>query len=80
MLINNIELDVKTKCIEKNITQVQLAETIDTSAPYVNRVIRNKETIVNKTFVKMMEALGYDVELTYIKRKSNKLNKGKKDV
>ena len=24
--------------------------------------------IVNKTFVQMMEALGYDIELTYIKR------------
>ena len=68
MLINNIELDVKTKCIEEGTTQVKLAEGIDTSAPYVNRVIRNKEIIVNKTFIKMMEALGYDVELNYKKR------------
>ena len=27
--------------------------------------------MVNKTFVQMMEALGYDIELTYVKRKNN---------
>lgn len=65
---NNIELDVKTKCIEAGITQAKLSKQINTSAPYVNRVIRNKESIVNNTFVKIMEALGYDIELRYIKR------------
>lgn len=68
MLKNNIELDVKTKCIEAGITQVKLAQQIKTSAPYVNRVIRNKESIVNNTFVKMMEALNYDIEIGYIRR------------
>ena len=67
MLKNNIELDVKTKCIEAGITQVKLAQQIKTSAPYVNRVIRNKESIVNNTFVKMMEALNYDIEIRYIR-------------
>lgn len=38
VLKNNIELDVKTKCIKVRITQVKLA----------------KETIVNNTLVKMM--------------------------
>lgn len=68
MIKNNIELDVKTKCIEAGITQAKLSKQINTSAPYVNRVIRNKESIVNNTFVKIMEALGYDIELRYIKR------------
>lgn len=70
MVKNNIELDVKTKCIEQGKTQVQVAEEIDTTKSYVNRVIKKKENIVNKTFVQMMESLGYDIELTYIKRKS----------
>ena len=39
MLRNNIELDVKIKCIEQN-----------------------------KPFVQIMESLGYDVELTDVKR------------
>ena len=55
MLRNNIEVDVKVKCIEAGSTQAELA-------------IRKKDTIVNKTFLAMMEALGYDVELKYVKR------------
>ena len=69
MVKNNIELDVKTKCIEQGKTQVQIAEEIDTTKAYVNRVIKKKDGVVNKTFVQMMEALGYDVDLTYVKRK-----------
>lgn len=68
MVRNNIEVDVKTKCIEQGKTQVQIAEEIDTTKAYVNRVIKKKEGVVNKTFVQMMEALGYDIELTYVKR------------
>lgn len=68
MVKNNIELDVKTKCIEQGKTQVQIAEEIDTTKAYVNRVIKKKDGVVNKTFVQMMEALGCDVKLTYVKR------------
>jgi len=56
------------RSIETGITQAKLAKEISTSAPYVNRVICSKETIVNNTLVKMMEALGYDIELRYVKR------------
>ena len=68
MLINNIELDVKTKCIEKQTTQLKLAEDVGSPASYVNRLIKKPGCVVNKTFIQMMESLGYDVELTYIKR------------
>ena len=68
MVKNNIELDVKVKCIENGISQVQIAEDINTTKSYVNRIIKKQEGIVNKTFVQIMEALGYDIELTYIKR------------
>lgn len=71
MLKNNVEVDVKVKCIEGDVTQAKLAEEIGTSAPYVSRLIRNNEKIVNKTFLRLMEKLGYDVELTYIKREGN---------
>ena len=64
MVKNNIEVDVKVKCIEQGKTQVQLAEEIDTTKAYVNRVIKKQDGVVNKTFVQMMEALGYDIELT----------------
>ena len=70
MVKNNIELDVKLKCIEGETTQVQIAEDIGTTKSYVNRIIKKSDTVVNKTFVQMMEALGYDIELTYIKREA----------
>lgn len=66
MVKNNLEIDVKIKCLEANMTQQQLGEAVGTTGQYVNRVMKKKEGIVNKTFVQMMEALGYDIELTYI--------------
>ena len=66
MLKNNVEVDVKVNCIEGDVTQAKLAEEIGTSAPYISRLIRNNEKIVNKTFLQLMEKLGYDVELTYV--------------
>lgn len=68
MIKNNIEVDVKVKCIENGITQAQLAEKIETTSPYVNRIIKKQDGVVNKTFVLMMEALGYDIELKYVKK------------
>ena len=55
-------------CIEQGKTQAKLAEEIDTTKAYVNRVIKKNDSVVNNTFVKMMEALGYDIELHYVKR------------
>jgi len=68
MLLNNVELDLKTKCIENGTTQTEVAEQVGVSLSYVNRIVRGREQIVNKTFVKMLDELGYDVEITY-KRK-----------
>ena len=68
MVKNNIEVDVKVKCIEQGKTQAQVAKEIDTTRAYVNRVIKRNDSVVNNTFVKMMEALGYDIELHYVKR------------
>ena len=49
-------------------SQLNLAEKIGTTGQYVNRIIKKKDGLVNKTFVEIMEALGYDIELTYVKR------------
>ena len=65
MLRNNVEQDFKTKYIEDGITQTKVAEKIGVSLPYVNRITRGREQIVNKTFVKILDELGYDVVLTY---------------
>lgn len=68
MLRNNIELDVKVRCIEENKPQSKIAEEIGTSAPYVSRIVNGGDKVLNKTFIQIMESLGYDIELTYIKR------------
>lgn len=68
MIKNNIELDAKVKCLEAGVTQQQLGEKVGTTGQYVNRIIKKKDGLVNKMFVQMMEALGYDIELTYVKR------------
>ena len=68
MLRNNVELDLKTRFIEDGITQTEIAEKVGVSLPYVNRNIRGREQIVNKTFIKILDELGYDVELTYKKK------------
>lgn len=68
MVRNNIELDVKVKCVEQGITQLAVAEKVGTTGQYVNRIVKKKDGIMNKTFVEIMEVLGYDIELTYIPR------------
>ena len=66
MVRNHIELDVKVKCVEQGVTQQTIAEKIGTTGQYVNRIVKKKDGIMNKTFVEIMEALGYDIEITYI--------------
>lgn len=67
MIKNDIEIDTKIKCLEAKMTQQQLGEAVGTTGQYVNRIIKKKDGVVNKTFVQMMEALGYDIVLTYEK-------------
>ena len=69
MIKNNLEIDVKVKCLEEGVTQVQLAQMVGTSAPYVSRLINKKEGIINKVFVDMLDKLGYDIQLVYVKKK-----------
>ena len=65
---NNVEMDLKMRLIESGQTQTEVAENLGVSLSYVNRITKGREQIVNKTFIAMMEQLGYDVELTYKKR------------
>ena len=68
MLLNNVEADLKTRLAKEGITQKELAVQVGVSLPYVNRITKGREQLVNKTFLKMMDELGYDVELTYKKK------------
>lgn len=68
MVKNNIKVDVKVKLLEAGKTQQQLGEEIGTTGQYINRVLKKNGGIVNNTFVKMMDALGYNIVLTYEKK------------
>ena len=74
MVKNDIEFDTKVKCLEAKMTQQQLGEAVGTTGQYVNRIIKKNDGVVNKTFVQMMEALGYDIVLTYEKRTEKQNN------
>ena len=47
-------------------TQAKLWETVGTTGQYVNRLIKKEESIVNKTFVQMLEALGYELSVAKV--------------
>ena len=68
MVLNNIEIETKVKCLEAGITQEQLGVKVGTTGQYVNRIIKKKDGLVNKTFVDLIEALGYDITITYTKK------------
>ena len=51
MVKNNIEIDVKVKCIKNSTTQALVAERIGTTKSYVNRVIKKTSGVINPTFV-----------------------------
>ena len=66
MVRNNIEIDIKIKCVEEQMTQAKLAKKVGTPASYVNKLIRRDEGIVNNTYVK----IAYCSALIYASGKS----------
>ncbi|SHH62474.1 Winged helix-turn-helix DNA-binding [Anaerosphaera aminiphila DSM 21120] len=69
MLINNLEKDIKVKCLDIDITQAELAKRLDKSAQTVNKIVKKGDGLINTTFIDIMEELGFDIELNYIERK-----------
>lgn len=51
MVTNDVEVDVKVKCVEKGTTQAKVAEEINTTKSYVNRVIKKNDGVVNRASV-----------------------------
>ena len=53
-------------CVKINFTISVII--VGTTPSYVSRIVNGGNKVDNKTFISMMEALGYDVELIYVKR------------
>ena len=70
MIKNNIEIDVKVKCIEAETTQAKLAAAIDSTPPYMIGLVIYSESVINLSFVRLLVELGYDFELNFVKRES----------
>ena len=68
MIINDISADVKAKCLEAGVYQLDLAKKIGTSGSYLSRIVNQKGNIMNRFFIKMLEVLGYDIQLVYVKK------------
>ena len=64
-----VEVLIKVNSLEEGVTQAQLAQMVDTSAPHISGPINKKESIINKVFVDMLDKLGYDIQLAYAKKK-----------
>jgi plasmid maintenance system antidote protein VapI len=54
MLLNNVELDLKTKLIEDGVSQTEITEKLGVTVSYVNKITRGREQIVNRTFIRIM--------------------------
>ncbi len=73
MVRNNIKLDEKTKCYRTGKDAGSDSRADDTIKAYINCAIKKSDYVVNRTFVQIMEALEYDIQPTYIKKRRLKV-------
>lgn len=66
MLLNDTTKDFKMLCIKNDVTQKSVAEKADISVNYLSQIIAREH--LDKNFVKLVEALGYDIRIEYVQR------------
>lgn len=71
MLINNTEKDIKNLIYEKGTTQTAIAKKRRKSLSQINLAIKNKNPL-NKSFIEILETIGYDIQIEYVKRDETK--------
>lgn len=67
MIKTDIQKEIKKLCIDENTTLTELSERCGTSKQYTSRLL-GKTGLVNPMLVKLAEALGYDIEVKFVKR------------
>lgn len=66
MIRNNMKVDIRTKMLEEGINTIELANEMKVSSCCTSHLTRGLG-VVNKNFVRMMEILGYDINISYEK-------------
>jgi predicted XRE-type DNA-binding protein len=70
MIKNDVQKDIRKMMIDAELTQAQVGEKIGLKKQSISAAVyRDTEQHLNATVVKMLEVLGYDIELKYVKRK-----------
>lgn len=72
MILNNFKNDIRVKCAESGETQTSVAYRLGTTGQYINKLTNGNVNMVNKMFVRMMEQLGYDIRIEYVRKESSR--------
>ena len=67
MVRTDIQKEMKKLCIDENTTMTDLAAACGTSKQYVSRLL-GKNTLINPMLVTLAEKLGYDIQVSFVKR------------
>lgn len=68
MILNDFKRDIKVKCAETGMTQAKIGEAIGKPQQHVNKLATGNIGVISKLFVNVMDAMGYDVLVTYVKK------------
>lgn len=66
MVLNDYKEDLKELCRRKELTQTALGEAMGLSRQVIDKRCANAG--ITKGYAEMVEALGYDIKLVYVKR------------
>lgn len=69
MVVNDFMKDFEMIVAGSGKTKKQLANDVGISDTHINRTVRAKH--FSDKYVKLMEILGYDIKVTYVKRMKN---------
>lgn len=71
MIINDFQNDMKKLCQLQGCTKMDVAKRIGVTRQSFNTTLKN--SLPTRKYVEAVDALGYDIEVTYIKKKERVL-------
>lgn len=66
MVINDFSRDIKTLQEKEQMTQTELAKKLGVAQKNISVAISREQ--FNPTFTRILETLGYDIKVVYVKR------------